>query len=52
MRRILIKRVLIGAAMASLFAVSACETSQYPGILQTTMAQALPPYHATDSARK
>ena len=29
-----------------LFAVAACSTdSQYPQILQNTMAQAMPPYH-------
>lgn len=51
-RGILIRGALTGAAMAALFAVSACTTSQYPGILQVTMAQALPPYHMTDSAQK
>lgn len=31
---------------AVLFAVAACSTgSQYPQILQTTMAQSMPPYH-------
>ena len=37
-------RMLLLAAV--LFAVAACSTdSQYPQILQNTMAQALPPYH-------
>ena len=37
-------RLLLLAAV--LFAVAACSTdSQYPQILQNTMAQAMPPYH-------
>jgi hypothetical protein len=32
--------------VALLFAVAACSTgSQYPQILQNTMAQSMPPYH-------
>ncbi len=50
-RGVLIRRALIATAIAALFAVSAC-ASQYPGILQVTMAQALPPYHMTDSVQK
>jgi hypothetical protein len=44
-------KTLLGVAMAALLlSVSACSTpSQYPGILQTTMAQALPPYHSVNS---
>ena len=35
-------KILLLAAV--LFAVAAC-SSQYPQILQNTMAQAMPPYH-------
>ena len=39
----MIKMLLLAAL---LFSVAACSTgSQYPQILQNTMAQALPPYH-------
>ena len=30
---------------AILVVAAACSTSQYPQILQNTMAQAMPPYH-------
>jgi hypothetical protein len=44
-------KALFGVGMAVLLlSVSACSTSsQYPGILQTTMAQAMPPYHIVNS---
>ena len=38
----MIKMLLLATV---LFAVAACTTSQYPQILQNTMAQAMPPYH-------
>lgn len=45
------RKIVRGAAMgAVLLLVSGCSTSsQYPEILQTTMAQALPPYHVVDT---
>jgi hypothetical protein len=42
------KRMAIGTALAAALLLSACTiSSQYPGILDTTVAQALP--HAADS---
>lgn len=46
------KRLAIGAALTATLFVSACTTSQYPGILAATMAQALPPYHGAEPASK
>jgi hypothetical protein len=37
------KLMLLGTAAIALLAVTGC--TEYPASLQTTMAQALPPYH-------
>ena len=47
------KPALIGAALTAMLLLSACTiSSQYPQILQTTMAQSLPPYHSAESTQK